>query len=113
MRLLGGRTLSAFQPVTEPAVLNRLQEKARAGVRQIDLRALGIHEFGEMKSRGFGRAATPAHCELFCDGWDQASFDPAYRSYPLAHFEPLVRRIFLRKPFDPAVMKASGRIEDY
>jgi hypothetical protein len=68
VRLLGGRTLSAFQPVTDPAVLNRLQEKARAGVRQIDLRALGIHQFGEMKSRGFGRPTTPAHCELFCDG---------------------------------------------
>jgi len=67
-RLLGGRTLSGFRPVTDPAVLNRLQEKARAGVRQIDLQALGIHEYGEMKSRGFSRPTTPAHCELFCDG---------------------------------------------
>ena len=68
VRLLGGRTLSGFRPVTDPAVLNRLQEKARGGVRQIDLRALGIHEYGEMKSRGFSRPTTPAHCELFCDG---------------------------------------------
>ena len=28
-------------------------------------RALGITDFGEMKSRGFSRAAVPAHCELF------------------------------------------------
>ncbi|MBM4088802.1 MAG: right-handed parallel beta-helix repeat-containing protein [Planctomycetes bacterium] len=68
VRLLGGRTLSGFQPVTDPAVLNRLQEQAREGVRQIDLRALGIHEFSAMKSRGFGRPTTPAHCELFCNG---------------------------------------------
>jgi hypothetical protein len=32
------------------------------------LRALGITNFGEMKSRGFGRPTTPAHCELFFDG---------------------------------------------
>ena len=68
VRLLGGRTLSGFRPVTDPAVLNRLQEKARGAVRQIDLRALGIHEYGAMKSRGFSRPTTPAHCELFCDG---------------------------------------------
>ena len=58
VRLLGGRTLSGFQPVTDPAVLNRLDEKARGGVRQIDLRALGITEFGTMQSRGFGRPTT-------------------------------------------------------
>lgn len=68
VRLLGGRTLSGFQRVTDPAVLNRLDEKARDGVWQIDLRALGITEFGRMNSRGFGRPTTPAHCELFCDG---------------------------------------------
>ena len=67
VRLLGGRTLSGFQPVTDPDVLKRLDEKARGGVRQIDLRAMGITEFGAM-SRGFGRPTTPAHCELFCDG---------------------------------------------
>ncbi len=68
VRLLGGRTLSGFRPVTDPAVLSRLQEKARSSVQQIDLRPLGIHEYGAMKSRGFSRPTTPAHCELFCDG---------------------------------------------
>jgi hypothetical protein len=68
VRLLGGRVLSGFQPVTDPAVLNRLDEKARSGVRQVDLRAMGITEFGQMQSRGFSRPTTPAHCELFCDG---------------------------------------------
>jgi predicted HD phosphohydrolase len=40
-------------------------------------------------------------CKDFCANWDQCSFDPTYRSEPLAAFEPLVRRIFTRPPFDP------------
>lgn len=38
-------------------------------------------------------------CVYFCERWDQASFDPDYPTRPLAHFEPLVRRIFARTPF--------------
>ena len=29
----------------------------------------------------------------FVDEWDMQSFDPSYESLPLAHFEPLVRRL--------------------
>lgn len=43
-------------------------------------------------------------CERFCERWDQAAFDPDYPTRPLAHFEPLVRRIFARAPFDPAII---------
>ncbi len=68
VRLLGGRPLRGFQTVTDPAVLARLDEAARGQVQQVDLRALGITQFGEMKSRGFGRATAPAHCELFFGG---------------------------------------------
>ena len=67
-RLLGGRTLTGFGPVADPAVLSRLDEPARGHVLQCDLRAQGISDFGEMKSRGFGRPTTPAHCELFFGG---------------------------------------------
>jgi len=67
-RLLGGRKLSGFKPVTNAAVLARLDENARGQVVQIDLRAMGISNFGEMKSRGFGRPLSPAHCELFFGG---------------------------------------------
>lgn len=42
-------------------------------------------------------------CANFCEHWDQASFDPDYPTLPLAHFEPLVRRVFSRRPFDPAI----------
>lgn len=65
VRLLGGRILNGFQPVRDPALLSRLDEAARAHVLQLDLRAQGITNFGQMHSRGFSRSTTPAHCELF------------------------------------------------
>ena len=41
-------------------------------------------------------------CEDFCANWDQNSFDPEYPWDPLESFEPLVRKIFSRKAWDPA-----------
>ncbi len=35
----------------------------------------------------------------FCEKWDQASFDPNYKSMTLEDFAPMVRRIFSRKPY--------------
>ena len=35
----------------------------------------------------------------FCEKWDQSSFDPNYKSMSLKDFEPMVRKIFSRKPF--------------
>ena len=35
----------------------------------------------------------------FCENWDQKSFDPNFKSLPLKDFEPLVRKIFSRKPY--------------
>ena len=48
-------------------------------------------------------------CWRFCERYDQAAFDPAYPSKPLAHFEPMLREVFSRKPFDPAVLKELAR----
>ncbi len=31
---------------------------------------------------------------VFTDGWDQTSFDPAYDTLPLSHFEPMIDRVF-------------------
>ncbi|MBN2232421.1 MAG: hypothetical protein JW781_06335, partial [Deltaproteobacteria bacterium] len=55
VRLLGGRSLDGLAPVTDPAVLSRLDEKARGKVLSVDLRASGIDDFGRLRSRGFGR----------------------------------------------------------
>ena len=38
-------------------------------------------------------------CVNFCEKYDQASFDPDYKSLPLSEFEPMVKRIFSRKPY--------------
>jgi predicted HD phosphohydrolase len=43
-------------------------------------------------------------CVRFCERWDQSAFDPDYPTQPLEYFEPLVRRMFAREAFDPAVM---------
>ena len=37
-------------------------------------------------------------CVEFCARWDQVSFDPAYSTHPLEHYEPLVRELFARTP---------------
>jgi predicted HD phosphohydrolase len=45
-------------------------------------------------------------CVHFCAAWDQCSFDPDYPSEPLACFEPMVRRIFARLPYDARYLSA-------
>lgn len=44
-------------------------------------------------------------CAEFCERWDQSSFDPAYPSKSLDYFEPMVRSVFSRKAYDPAVIQ--------
>ncbi|MEM9602562.1 MAG: peptidase [Pseudomonadota bacterium] len=45
-------------------------------------------------------------CAEFCERWDQSSFDPDYDNLPLAFFAPMVREVFARDPYDPAVLNA-------
>ncbi len=68
VRLIGGRPLIGFKPVTDATVRARLDENARDHVLQADLRQLGIADFGELQSRGFARPTVAAHCELFFQG---------------------------------------------
>ena len=48
-------------------------------------------------------------CWRFCERYDQAAFDPATPTQPLSHFEPMLREVFSRKPFDPAILKEPAR----
>ena len=48
-------------------------------------------------------------CAEFCERWDQASFDPDYDTLPLDFFAPLVREVFARTPYDPAVLRLGER----
>jgi hypothetical protein len=50
--LIAGKQVTGFRPVTDPAVLKRLDEAARGHVIQADLRALGITAFGSPKGGG-------------------------------------------------------------
>lgn len=43
-------------------------------------------------------------CDRFCAEWDQASFDPDYPTLPVEAFAPLVREVFSRPAFDPAIV---------
>lgn len=71
-RFVGGPFLNAspneWRPVSDRQVLNRLPSTARRAVRQIDLRALGITNFGTLKSRGWGRPPEAAAAEVFLNG---------------------------------------------
>ena len=57
----------AAKPVADPAILARLLPEARGKVMEIDLRALGVTDFGGMGPRGFGRPYMPAPVELIVD----------------------------------------------
>lgn len=79
--LIGGRRIENFKAVQDPAILDRLSPEARGHVLEADLRADGIHNFGQYHSRGFGRPAQPAALELFFNGqpmivarWPNAGF---------------------------------------
>ena len=67
-RFLGGRVLPNFRKLSDPAIAARLPEAARGQVMELDLKGLGITNFGTMKSRGFSRPTQPSHAELFYDG---------------------------------------------
>ncbi len=52
VRLVGGKAVNTFQPVTDPETLNRLDESARGHVMQADMKALGISDFGSPEGGG-------------------------------------------------------------
>jgi hypothetical protein len=63
--LLGGREVTNWTKLTDPAVAARLTPDAAANVLVADLRELGIRDFGQMVSRGFGRPTVSSGLELF------------------------------------------------
>ena len=63
VRISGGKRVMEWQPVTDPAVVERLDPAARGKVVQADLRAIGVTDFGAMGG-GFGLNGGPG-LELF------------------------------------------------
>jgi hypothetical protein len=66
--LTGGRTIAQWHPVTDPAVKARFAPEARDHILQADLKANGVTDYGELRSRGFSRPSEIAHMELFFKG---------------------------------------------
>ena len=52
VRLVGGKQVTNFVPVTDPAVLAKLEPEARGKVMQADLKALGVTDFGHPAADG-------------------------------------------------------------
>jgi predicted HD phosphohydrolase len=48
-------------------------------------------------------------CAEFCEKWDQSSFDPGYPTRPLKFFAPMVKQVFDRQAYEPAVIKKGMR----
>ena len=48
VRLSGGRFVTGWKPVTDPAILERLDASARGKVLQADLKSQGIAEYGDL-----------------------------------------------------------------
>jgi len=63
VRVVGGRRVTGWKPVSDSTVLALLETTARSHVVQADLRALGSTDFGAM-SGGFGQSGQPG-LELF------------------------------------------------
>lgn len=57
----------AVKRVADQGILERVLPAARGKVMEIDLRALGVGDFGEIGPRGFRRPYVPAPLELFVD----------------------------------------------
>jgi hypothetical protein len=54
--------------ITDPKILSRLLPGMSDKIFQINLRALGINDYGELKPKGFARPYEPTAMELFCNG---------------------------------------------
>ena len=52
VRLVGGKRVKEFAPVSDPEVLKRIDDGARDKVQQADLKALGITDFGSPQEGG-------------------------------------------------------------
>ena len=63
----------------------------------------GLHYYARMGLDPMMRRRHAGHpcyelAERFADEWDQHAFDPDYPTFPLEHFEPMVREVFGTPP---------------
>lgn len=99
---------SAFQTVTDPEILSRLRPEARGHVMALDLKAQGITEYGELKTRGMGQDMLPIQMEAFLD--DEA-YDLA--RYPNQGFSNVGRVLDGRKEPGAVFRYTDDRAENW
>lgn len=99
VRITGGREIpaAAFGPVRSADALRRLPPESVAHVREVDLRALGITDYGRHRQFGHGWPVVPSPLELF---WNDAPL-------PLARY-PNQGAIALGPILDPGSMPRTG-----
>ena len=51
-RIVGGKVVEGWKPVTDRAILDRLVPEARGQVLQVDLKVLGLTDYGQVKGGG-------------------------------------------------------------
>ena len=61
------------------------------------------------KRQAYANHAYFEDCTVFCERWDQSSFDPAFNTLPVSHFTDRVREVFARTPYDPSVIRTGAR----
>ncbi len=101
VRLLGGRLIpgSAVKKCTDENILNQVNRDAAARLYEIDLKDLGIRDFGKHRKFGHALPVVPAPLELFING----------KAMPLARY-PNKGAIAIGKIIDPGSIP---RIRDY
>lgn len=65
VRFIGGKQVDGFTPISDPAILKRIDEKSRGKILQTDLRAHGITDFGQVSPQKFGGPVHSTGLELF------------------------------------------------
>ena len=65
--ITGGKKIPSekFKKVTDRSVLKRLSKNATKNVLQVNLKELGIYDYGEIKQYGHAMSVTPAPIEVF------------------------------------------------
>ncbi|MBI3923052.1 MAG: right-handed parallel beta-helix repeat-containing protein [Armatimonadetes bacterium] len=67
VRLVGGKVVTGWKPVKDPAVVSRMDDSARGNVWQADLKAQGMTDLGKMEAGPTWGASSPGLEVFFAD----------------------------------------------
>lgn len=92
-RFVGGVKVPAgkLREVSDKSVLSKIPSGAEGKLYSIDLKALGITDYGKMRQRGFGSPSSPTQMEAFLDG----------KALKLAQYPNDGKRIHIGEVLDP------------